>query len=68
MGYKDLKDLSKLANPVAYARKESKAICSVRFIHIVGSDPDLDYRLSRLLILFATDMPRTYGDYAHHGH
>lgn len=67
MGYKE-KDLSELANPVAYVAKESKAMCTKRFLRIVCHDPELDYRLSRLLALFATDMPTTYGDYAHHGH
>jgi hypothetical protein len=39
-----------------------------RFLRIVTIDPDLDYRLSCLLVLFATDMPKTVGGYAHHGH
>ena len=67
MGFKE-KDLSKVRNPVAYVAKESKAMCTKRFIGIVCSDPDLDYRLSRLLVLFAPEMPRTYGDYASHDH
>jgi hypothetical protein len=39
-----------------------------RFIRIMCHDPDLDVRLARLLALFATDMPKLTGDYAHHGH
>lgn len=65
MGYKP-KDMSKMRNPVAYWMRESKAMVARHFIWTVCSDPDLDYRLSRLLALFATDMPKTYGDYAHH--
>lgn len=65
MGYKDM---DRVRNSVGYVKRESKDACSWRFIQIVGSDPDLDQRLSRLLALFATDMPKTYGGYAHHGH
>lgn len=67
MGYKE-KDMSKVRDPVAYVAKESKAMISKRFIHIVCSDPQLDFDLSRLLVLFATDMPETYGGYGHHRH
>jgi hypothetical protein len=62
------KDLSTIRNSVAYVAKESKAMCTRRFIRIVTNDVDLDIRLSRLLSLFATDMPETTGGYAHHGH
>jgi hypothetical protein len=38
-----------------------------RFLRIVTSDPDLDFRLGRVLMLFGTEMPVTHGGYAHHG-
>lgn len=40
---------------------------SKEFIWIIGSDPDLDYRLGRILLLFAVDMPEMSGGYCHHG-
>lgn len=39
---------------------------SREFIRLICSDPELDFRLSRLLILFGIDMPETHGGYAHH--
>ena len=65
MGYKEM-DVSKVRDTAGYVKRESNDACTWRFIHIMASDPDLDYRLSRLLLLFATDMPETYGGYAHH--
>lgn len=64
----EYKDMSKVRNPVAYWMKSSKAMATVRFIQIVTYDPALDADLGRLLSLFATDMPKVSGDYAHHGH
>ena len=64
----EFKDMSGVRNPVLYWYKSSKAMVTRRFLQTVCYDPDLDQRLSRLLVLFATDMPETYGDYAHHGH
>lgn len=56
MGYKE-KDLSKLANPVAYVARESKAMTERRFNRLIGSDAELDMNLSCLLMLFATPLP-----------
>jgi hypothetical protein len=36
------------------------------FIRLICHDPELDFRLSQLLVLFGTDMPETHGGYAHH--
>lgn len=41
-------------------------ITSQFIIHLICSDAELDHRLSRLLGLFAVDMPPTVGGYAHH--
>lgn len=43
-------------------------VITTRFIRMVCTDAELDYNLSRLLMLFAVDMPETQGGYAHHGH
>ena len=67
MDYK-AKDLSKVRDSVAYVKKESKAMCTKRFIEIMVSDAEVDYVIGELLSLFATDMPKTYGGWAHHGH
>lgn len=62
----EYKDMSKVRNPVAYWMKSSDAMTTRRFIQIVCYFPDLDADLARLLNLFATEMPKTYGGYASH--
>ena len=64
----EYKDMSNVTNPVGYWARSSKAMTTKRFIQIVAYDPDIDFSLSRLLALFATDLPIMTGDYAHHGH
>lgn len=65
MGYKE-KDMSKVRNPVAYVAKESQAMTTRRFIHIICNDPALDFMISRLCNLFAVDMPQLQGQWAQH--
>lgn len=43
-------------------------VVTVVFLRMMCADPQLDYDLSHLLMLFAVDMPKTSGGYAHHGH
>lgn len=38
------------------------------FLQMVCRDSQLDYDLCQLLMLFAVDIPKTSGGYAHHGH
>ena len=60
-------NLARVKDSVGFVARESKAMCSKRFIWMMTRDPQLDYDLGRLLLLFAVDMPITQGDYAHHG-
>lgn len=39
---------------------------SKRFINLIVSDPDVDYRLGRLFGLFAVAPPAMVGAYCHH--
>lgn len=37
------------------------------FLKMMASDPELDYTLCRLGPLFVGEVPKTFGEYEHHG-
>lgn len=52
--------------PVRVWRDATPDQISKRFLNILLRDADLDFQLSRLFVLFATDPPLMVGSYSHH--